>query len=106
EAQIRVVKEQEGLNEIYNYLNKSRKPALNMPQVDFEKETIIALFMGQKNTGGFPIRIDTIDEKDDKLVVNVLEKTPEGKFATMVITQPFCIAKINKTDKEITFVKK
>ena len=42
EAQIRVVKGQEGLNEIYNYLNKSRKPALNMPQVDFEKETIIA----------------------------------------------------------------
>lgn len=105
EAQIRVVKEQEGLNEIYNYLNQSRSPKLNTPKIDFSDSSLIALFMGEKNYGGYSISVDQIVEKDQELVVYVKETEPSGKFATAVITQPFCIVKIKKTDKPIKFEK-
>lgn len=105
EAQIRVVKEEEGLKEIYNYLNENRSPKLLAPNIDFNEEIIVALFMGEKNYGGFKISVEKIEEEAKKVIVYVKETAPSGKYATMVITQPYCIFKMKQTSKEIVFEK-
>lgn len=104
--QIKVIKEQNTLLEIYGQVNKTRKPGFPIPTVNFEKETIVAVFLGQKNTGGFSVSVNEIVEKDGKLFINVKETKPDkGSMATMVFTQPFCIIKLNNTDKELVFKK-
>lgn len=105
DAQIRVVKEKEGLKEIYEYLNENRSPSLLMPNIDFDEDIIVALFMGEKNYGGFKISVDHIEENAKEIIIHVKETAPSGKFATMVITQPYCIFKIKQTAKEIVFKK-
>jgi hypothetical protein len=105
EPQIQVIKEKEGLSKIVNQLNKSRSPKIPVPAVDFKKETIIGLFMGEKTTGGYGISVASIQETKNELIVQVAESGPKGKFVSMVITQPFSIFKIKKTDKAIRFEK-
>lgn len=104
--QIKVIKEQESLLDTYSQLNKYRKPAFSIPTINFEKETIVAVFMGQKNTGGYSVSIVDIVDKGEKIVVKVKETKPnENEMVTMAITQPFCIVKVDNAAKEMVFVK-
>ena len=104
--EIRIIKTRESLLEVYGYVNRIRKPGFSIPKVDFSKETIIAVFMGEKTTGGFSVTIENVKEKNKKLIVKIKETKPGSKdMVTMAITQPFCFVKINKADKEFVFEK-
>ncbi|MEL1243005.1 protease complex subunit PrcB family protein [Flavobacterium sp. DGU11] len=80
---------------LYNELGWS-----DVPPVDFEKQNVVALFMGQKSTGGYSISVKSININDDTATIKVLETVPSG-MATMAITNPYCIALIPKTEKVI-----
>ena len=98
DGQVVTVDEDEGLLLVYSLKS-------DLETVDFEKETIIGLFMGEKTTGGYAISVASIEETKNELIVQVAESAPKGKFVSMVITQPFSIFKIKKTDKAIRFEK-
>ncbi len=102
----RVIRDRKGLLEVYGYVNRIRKPGFSIPKIDFSKETIVAVFMGEKTTGGFSVSIESIKEDKEKLTVQIKETKPSPTdMVTMVITQPFCFVKINSVGKEFTFVK-
>lgn len=69
-----------------------------VPNIDFAKARVVVLFMGQKNTGGYAIGIEEVREEANKVIVKIKKTYPDG-MATMVITEPFFIAKINTTKK-------
>ena len=74
------------------------------PFVNFNESMVIAVFMGEQNSGGFEIEILELKEADD--VIEVVSKftIPEGgSGVTTALTQPFHMIKINKTDKNIIF---
>jgi hypothetical protein len=84
------------LSKIYSELNLE-----DVPAIDFSKNNVVALFLGQKRTGGYGIGIDTLEVKNNTVVVKVLKSKPDGGIATMALTAPYCIASIPKTDKVI-----
>lgn len=93
-----VIKDKATLIKLYEGINDTE-----IPKVDFAKARIIALFLGQRTSGGFEIKIKNVEEKGDKIYVSVEEISPKpGDMATMAITNPFVVAKINST-KEIVF---
>ena len=92
EESTEVINTQAGLEKLYKELGWS-----DMPDVDFSKSNIVALFMGQKRTGGYSISIRKVTIEGDTATVQVLETSPEGNMASMVITAPYCIAVIPKT---------
>lgn len=84
------------------YMNLDQMP--RVPDVDFGKFTVVAVFMGIKNTGGFDIRIDRISTKEDKLLVDFTETSPGVNcMVTDAITKPYDFVKIKKTDKQFEF---
>src|SRR5690554_2558652 len=64
-----------------------------VPDVDFASNRVVALFMGEKNTGGYAIGIDEVKQEGNKVIVKVKKTYPEGNV-TMAFTQPYLIAKI------------
>ncbi len=81
-------------------LNKTYKLIKDelVPNIDFAKARVVVLYMGQKNTGGYTIGIEEVREESNKVIVKIKKTYPDG-IATMVITEPFVIAKINTTKK-------
>jgi hypothetical protein len=67
-----------------------------VPQIDFNKNNVVALFMGQKSTGGYSISVRKIAVDGDTTTVYVKRTQPEG-MATMAITAPYSITIIPKT---------
>ncbi|PZR19536.1 MAG: hypothetical protein DI539_13655 [Flavobacterium psychrophilum] len=73
------------------------------PNVDFSQWTVIATFDKVQMSGGFAIDVVSVTEENGGVVVDV-EKTGGGSGAeATVITQPFHIVKIPKTNLPVTF---
>ena len=86
-----IITSQSQLQELYKELGWGSVPA-----VDFGKNNVVALFMGQKSTGGYSINVRKVTVEDDTATVEALETSPEG-MATMALTAPYCIVVIPKT---------
>ncbi|OIQ37626.1 MAG: hypothetical protein BM563_08115 [Bacteroidetes bacterium MedPE-SWsnd-G1] len=97
-----IVKNQDELKTVYTQINKVRKPGFPIPKIDFEKELILALFLGEKTTGGHAISITKIIETIDEVQVFVQTNAPDG-MATSAMTQPYYFCKIPRTEKSIVF---
>lgn len=68
---------------------------------DIIASNFIVLNLGEKNTGGYSIKVKNIEETEDSIVVTIKEEAPAG-MATMVMTYPMMVVKIN-SKKPIVF---
>ena len=85
-----------------NEFHKKNGIPKNEFAIDFNKSVLGGIFLGQQSTGGFTIKIDKIIESDDSLKVYYSVQT--GKIAIMVITQPYVIFMMPKTNKPVEFI--
>jgi len=87
-------------------IHSNEMPVPNMPQIRFDKESILGVFMGTKNTGGYGIEIKRVIDTGKKIIVLVEQiSPPEGAMVTMAITQPYHVVKIeNPEGKPIEFI--
>lgn len=82
-------------------------PAKELPQVDFEREMVVAVFLGEKPTGGYKLGITAIEEDRGKGQLRIVlreSKPPVGSIAIQALTQPYHIVRVKKTDLPATFV--
>ncbi|MBC5839191.1 protease complex subunit PrcB family protein [Flavobacterium muglaense] len=64
--------------------------------LDVQNSNFVILNMGEKNTGGYSITVDSVTETDTNIVITVKETSPEsGSMVTQAFTYPFCVVKIN-----------
>ena len=68
-------------------------PAL--PQVNYENETVLTLFMGSRATGGYDIRLDRLSRQGNEYFADVtLTEPAEGAMLTQALTSPWQIVRI------------
>jgi len=66
------------------------------PAIDFAKELVAAVFLGEKPTGGYDTAISRAQRSDDAVVIYYRERIPApGALVTQSLTQPFHIVRIN-----------
>ena len=66
------------------------------PPLDFARELGVAVFLGEKPTGGYDVAISRAQRSDDAVIVYFRERTPApGAIVTQSLTQPFHIVRIN-----------
>ena len=84
------------------YYNLDQMPVV--PDVDFNKYTVILAAMGTKNNGGYTIGIDNITKSKSIVTVNLTETSP-GKncVLTDMVSSPYQVIKVKKIKKEIKF---
>lgn len=80
--------------------------APDAPEVDFSRKMAVAVFSGEKPTGGYSIEITRVDCDEDEATIFFKEVSPEpGQPVTEALTQPFHIVRMNRIDKlPINFV--
>jgi hypothetical protein len=78
--------------------------AVDMP--DFTKKRILGLVAGEKPTGGYAIKIQSVVENDCQIVVEYYEKAPKpDEVVTTAITYPSDYIVLPKSSKPILFRK-
>jgi hypothetical protein len=92
--------------ELMNKMNSANNvtDSFTETEIDFSNFIILALFDEIKMNGGYTIEIAGVVENRNDLTVNVRHLSPNGGVYA-VITQPYCIVKISKTEKKIIFLE-
>lgn len=71
-------------------------------EIDFKKNVVLILHLGEKNTGGYGIIVENIQFENETLIVQSKKTFPEkGGYVTMALTNPFCVTIIPKAAKYI-----
>ena len=75
--------------------------AEKMKHDDISNANYVVLNMGEKNTGGYSIAVEKVEETDKNIVITVKEVSPAPDAMVMqVITYPYTVVKIH-SKKEI-----
>jgi len=75
------------------------------PPVDFSRDMVVALFMGERPIGGYAIGVTRIERTDSGLSVHYRSTRPDpAAMQPQVLTQPFHLVALPRTDDPVTFV--
>lgn len=102
----KVVKEQKDWEDLWAEIHPiiENNPSLARPEVDFDKEMVLAIFMGFRSTGGYSTEMTKLIETKNALEVTILEKGPESNtIVTQAFTSPYYLAKTSKINKSVVF---
>ena len=78
------------------------------PAIDFEKHMVVAVFAGQKPSGGYGVKIEEVIYAAAKKTVWVLYREtppPPGAVTTQVLTYPSHVVAVRNVDGEVKFLK-
>ena len=73
------------------------------PEIDFSTHIVIAVFMGERSTGGYEVLIERITDVEGEIIVNVNEIFPGRIFVTEAFTWPHHIIKVGRVQKPMVF---
>jgi len=68
-------------------------PTPDAPTIDFRKQVVLAVFMGQQTSGGYKIQVSSVEKLEGKIIAKVKKTRPSG-ISTMAMTQPYHIVSI------------
>ncbi|MFD2890617.1 protease complex subunit PrcB family protein [Flavobacterium chuncheonense] len=70
--------------------------------VNFKENNVLILHLGQKNTGGYGIEVEDIQNKNNVITVFYkIVKPKPGEMVTMALTNPFTVAAIPKAKETL-----
>lgn len=74
------------------------------PEIDFDKCTLVGVFLGRKPNPGYSVTIAEAKEYSDKVVIKTIFGAPDPeKVYAQVITYPYDTALIQKAGKQVRF---
>jgi len=101
-----VIQNQKAFDTLFSseYLTFNNKVSAVDTKVDFNKTTMIAIFLGHQGTNNKNIIIKDILEYEDYIeVLIVLNSGKSGCGTSPILTSPFHLVTISKTDKPFVF---
>lgn len=98
ETRFLVISDREGFSELHDNIHAVRRPAPPLPDIDFTKQRVVAVFMGMQRTAGYAVDIDEdVRLRSGTLEVTVrFEKPGPGAILAQVITTPYAVAVLGK----------
>lgn len=101
-----VLRDEDEYAAFWKRLHADQKSVPARPSVDFNKQVVIAIVLGQRPSGGYSVKIDEVlaNTKGKKLQVRYTETTPgEGCAVTTVLTSPYILATVETQEGDFTF---
>jgi hypothetical protein len=89
---------------LWEQLHRYTIPRPALPEVDFTQHTLLAVFAGEKPSGGYTIRVKRVIQTDQRVIVHVIETAPgTGNITTALITYPYQIVKVRRISLPVHF---
>jgi hypothetical protein len=92
--------------ELWGKHTAQKLPKPPAPEIDFDKQSIVFISLGRKNTGGYSVEITDIQRSGKKAEVLFSSKEPKpGGFTIQALTAPFHIVTTPRIEGEVKFRK-
>ncbi|MDZ8069880.1 MAG: protease complex subunit PrcB family protein [Nostoc sp. DedQUE08] len=89
--------------DLWQQHTSNAEPPPPVPQVDFTRYSVVAVFAGEQPTGGYSVEILSVEtsgsQTQEQLAITVQHRQPSaGDFVTEALTYPYHIIRIPKID--------
>ncbi len=100
-----VISDAKSLAKFYSRINKTRKPGLPVPKVDFSQNVLVVMCLGEQKGEIAPKLAKS--EKEDEIVitVDVSDSKDSRDKENSLVSFPFYIYKLPLTHKNVTIQK-
>lgn len=86
------------------YGNQLAQPPL--PEVDFRRESVVAIFIGQRPSGGYGITLEQVTIEDGEVYISLQENEPtEDAITTQALTSPWVMLTVTRPNLEIAWIR-
>jgi protease stability complex PrcB-like protein len=83
---------------------RSRVDPPSAPPVDFSREMVVGIFMGERGTGGYEVEITKVERDESHLRVSYRATSPDpGAILIQALTQPYHVIKLPRDDRRVIF---
>lgn len=84
---------------LYQRIHASRLLGPTPPDVDFRARIVVAVFMGEKSTGGYAITLDRVTVENRVATIVFTERHPsKGSSQAAMVTTPYALATLQRGD--------
>lgn len=91
-----VITDEKGWEHLWQTVHAAASPQPPVPQVDFSRHMVLAVFMGRKPTSGFAVQITEVVACNNEVLAFVKETAPPPN--------PFHIVVVPKVNGTVSFV--
>ncbi len=99
-----VVKDEIEWKELWGEINGNVLPLPPLPEIDFSRQVLAAVFQGLKRSGGYSISVEAIIETGDRVTVSVREQEPGPQnLVTMALSSPWEVVAFPLPQKPVLF---
>lgn len=95
-----VIASQKALAKFFSAVNKTRKPGIPVPKIDFSENIVVVYCAGNDGNGSNPT-LDLSNETDTEMVLGMANKTTKNVVSNTV--SPFSLYTMPLTSKKISF---
>jgi hypothetical protein len=100
-AAVYLINNNEQWDKIWKLSQGMITPMPETKQIDFDKYDVIAVFMGQKNSGGYSVEITDVIRDGDNLNVKVTNHISSGGMMLPVVVNPCHLVQIPKGEYKL-----
>jgi hypothetical protein len=85
---------------------KQHSPSRQQPRVNFDREMVVGVFVGSRNTAGYSVELVGAEERQGALVVRYREVAPpKAAIVAQIITSPYFLTALPKYAGDVRFEK-
>lgn len=101
-----VITDAKSLGKFYSRINRTRKPGLPVPEVDFSKEMVVVVCLGEQRGEKAPKLYKTKESENEvSIAIRLNEATNKKEGVTQPISSPFYVYKMLHTIKTVHLEK-
>ncbi|MEX0314756.1 MAG: hypothetical protein AB3N18_11305 [Allomuricauda sp.] len=105
EYEASIISDTKALGKFYSRINKTRKPGLSAPSIDFSKNTLLVICMGEQNGTEKPLLKKTEDKDNVLITIELPEYLDNAPNKETFTSYPFYIYKLPHTSKTVNIQK-
>lgn len=105
QAELLVLRDAGDLKRFFMKVNKTRKPGIPIPEIDFENRIALIYCSGKMNGDQIP-ELYTMEETPDRMILAEADKDLGSSSTSSALIVPFALYTLPITEKEITLKPK
>ena len=96
-ASYQLITSQTELVSLWQRAYGSRLTVPPLPNLDFRRETVVAVFMGSRSTGGYGLDVKDVRDEEGELYIDLVVTEPApGAITTQALTSPWLLLRVQR----------
>jgi len=105
-ASYQLVTNEAQLLSLWNLAHSSQLTVPPVPRVDFQRETVVAIFLGTRSTGGYSVTVQQVSEENGELYLDVVLASPApGAITTQALTSPWAMVRVQRGGYPVAWLR-